>query len=424
MLEKLSNGHRALVLGLGASGGGAGTARFLADIGFSVTVTDQKNAKELKISCALLSGAPIKFVLGRHRKSDIDRADFIVKNPAVPESSPFIKYARKKGKIITNDADIFLALAPRERIIGVTGTKGKTTTTRLLAHALGPSARAVGIPGVSFFEAFAGKKNPRWIVAEFSSFDLEYITSGPHIAVFTSLFADHLNRYKNFGQYAAAKMNLLILQKGGDIAFLANTKEIIRFMPRNYRGSSCFIYVKDGADDRGISFTTIDFAKAVAERLGVKRHMLKKRLESFKLQPGCMETVRHIGQRVFINSTTATNPGSAKYVIKTLSRRWKKLAVIAGGEDKKFPESEIADFAKILKKSASSIVLLPGTFTDRLVPYLGARAICARSMQEAVKYAADTGASIVLAPAAASFNMFQNEFDRGKQFVEIVKKIV
>src|SRR3989344_4804797 len=117
---KFSGGHKALVFGLGTTGGGVGVARFLAHLGFSVTVTDLKNERELKVSLAKLRKVRISRVLGRHRKIDIDRADFVVKNPGVPDTSSFIRYAKKKNKIITSDADIFMALVSQDRLIGVT----------------------------------------------------------------------------------------------------------------------------------------------------------------------------------------------------------------------------------------------------------------------------------------------------------------
>lgn len=418
---KFSGGHKALVFGLGTTGGGVGVARFLAHLGFSVTVTDLKNERELKVSLAKLRKVRISRVLGRHRKIDIDRADFVVKNPGVPDTSSFIRYAKKKNKIITSDADIFMALVSQDRLIGVTGTKGKTTTTRLLAHTLGASAVAVGIPGISFFEIFNKKTLPRWIVAEFSSFDLEYAAKSPGVAVFTSLFADHLNRYKSFRDYAATKMRLLRFQQRGDVAFLLDSKKLRSFVPKTHRGEIFWIKAKDGANEHGISLASIALANAVSAKLGVKQTVFQKRLSSFQLQPGCMEIVKR-RSRIFVNSTTATNPGSAAFIVKTLAARHPGIVVIVGGEDKKFPEDEIADFARVLKRYAGAVVTLPGTFTERLAKHLDKR-IVAESMEDAVRQAARIKKSIVLAPAAASFNMFENEFDRGRQFIRAVKKI-
>ncbi len=409
-----------LVFGLGTSGGGAGAARFLAELGFSVRVTDQKNRRELTGSLRGLKELNISYALGGHSKKDFDWADVVVKNPSIPNGSPWIKYAQKHRKIITSDADIFLALAPRERLLGVTGTKGKTTTTRLLAHVLGKSAIAVGTPGVSFFEAFGRKIQPRWIVAEFSSFDLERVTESPHIAVVTSLFADHLNRYSNFRAYANAKMNLVRFQKNTDKAFVANTVNAQKYVPQK----CTVVKTNVGTDERGVSYASIGLARAVAARLGVNSRIFTKRLKTFSLQPGSMEIVRKAGTRIFVNSTTATNPGAAEYVLRALAKRHGTMSVIAGGEDKKFPKSDIVRFARALKKYAKgSVVLLPGSFTERLAPHLGVGALRARSMSDAVRKANAYGKPVVLAPAATSFNMFKNEFDRGEQFSKAVRAL-
>jgi len=410
-----------LVFGLGTSGGGVGVARFASKLGLSVTATDKKNKKELARSLSRLRGLPVRLVLGRHRKQDIDRADIIVKNPGVPESSPWIRYARKKKKIVTNDAELFLALVPHDRIIGVTGTKGKTTTTRLMAHVLGRSARAVGIPGTSFFDCFSGTSLPRWIVAEFSSFDLEYVTESPSIVLFTSLFADHLNRYKNFRDYADTKMRILRFQKKWERAYVVESKNIRKYIPRTYKGNLRFARPKIGADARGIPYASCVLVTAVARSLGISQKQIQQRIASFRLQPGCLEIVTRRGAHVGINSTTATNPGSAQYVIKALAHRYRHLIVITGGEDKKFPESEIAVYARALHRYASGIVVLPGSFTDRLRPYLGSRVVKARSMRDAVTYAVSLRGSVALVPAAASFNMFKNEFDRGAQFTKLIR---
>ena len=147
--------HSVLILGLGINGGGVGAARFFAHLGMSVTVTDLKTKKELSQSLRTLAGLPIKYVLGKHRMEDIKQADLIIKNPGVPDSSPYIQKAKKLGKPITNDGALFLALAPRDHVIATTGTKGKTTTSLLIKHLLGTQAISVGIPGISFFDYFA-----------------------------------------------------------------------------------------------------------------------------------------------------------------------------------------------------------------------------------------------------------------------------
>ena len=233
-----------LILGLGVHGGGVGAARFFARLGYKVIVTDLKAKKELSGSLKKLSGLDIRYILGRHRIKDITNSSLIVRNPGIPSDSPYLKAARNHKVPVTSDSELLLELAPREKIIGVTGTKGKTTTSMLIGHLLGKKACVLGIPGVSFFDYFYFRREPDWIVAEFSSFDLEYVKRSPHIAVFTSLFPDHLNRYPSFKKYASTKMNLIRYQTKGDIAILYSSPNLgpRRINPLAYynHGSSDF----------------------------------------------------------------------------------------------------------------------------------------------------------------------------------------
>ncbi|MDA1334620.1 MAG: Mur ligase family protein [bacterium] len=420
MQEKFSaKDNSVLILGLGLQGGGVGVARFLARIGMDVTVSDRASRSKMAPSIKKLDGLPIKYIFGTSWDKNLNKYDFVVKNPGVPkEYTPL-----KKARMVTNDAEIFLTLAPRSKVIGVTGTKGKTTTASLVSHIL-PNSILVGIPGVSFFDCFFLKKEPTWIVAEFSSFDLEYITQSPRIVLFTSLFSDHLNRYPSFHKYAAAKMNLLKFQKKDDIALIANSKIIRAHLPKKH-GKLIFISSRPvpGVIWQIPEISAV-FAMTLGLTLGISKTALLKRIKSFKPVQGRIEEVAKKHGVLFINDTTATNPGSASYTFLQLKKHFEDVIVITGGEDKKFSAREIRDYGKLLNK-ASWVILLPGSFSDRLKKSLLSPSLVL-SMDEAVAVAANIskkGTVIALIPGAASFNMFQNEFHRADVFLKAIKKI-
>lgn len=401
-----------------------GSARFFSRLGLAVTVTDLKTKKELAVSIAALRGyGNITYVLGRHRMYDIRRADLIIKNPGVPESSPYIERARKLGKPITNDGALFLELAPRDRLIGVTGTKGKTTTTLLIRHLIGKSAIAVGVPGVSFFDYFYMKKAPRWIVAEFSSFDLEYACVGPSIAVVTSLFADHLNRYRSFSKYARIKMNILCYQQPRDIAFLWQSPSITKYVPKT-KNKKIWIGQKQPLYTASwrVAPEAIAITTEIARHVGVPPSIIKKRLATFKAPTGRLEIIARKAGHIFINDTTATNPGSAIHSLEILARTFDTthpITIITGGEDKKFQSRDIRAYAQAIKKIKIHPIIIPGSFSEKLIKHL-TEYETASTMQKAVMQAARNASVVALVPAAASFNMFKNEFDRAAKFIAAV----
>ncbi len=423
-----SHDPEILILGLGALGGGVGVACFFADLGYKLTITDLRTKKDLAKSLSQLKRySRIRYTLGKHDMRDIRRANLIIKNPAVPLDSPYIREAKKRGIPITNDADIFLSLMPRERVIGVTGTKGKTTTTLLIKHLLGKDAVAVGVPGVSFFDIFKTQKLPRWIVAEFSSFDLDLVSRGPTTAVITSLFADHLNRYASFGAYAKAKMNLVGKHAQKDRAFVWYDNTLTRAFPKDYQGSCRWISERqlppyEKKTSWRVARPAISIAVAVARSFGVPEKDIKKRLLAFDAPAGRLEVIRKTRHVVFIDDTTSTNPGAAAFSLAAVAREWKQITIIAGGEDKKFPLADVREFARAIKLYHPQVILFPGSLSNKLKKMID-ETTPARTMSEAVRLSKNARGAVVLLPGAASFNMFRNEYDRSAQFVRAVKRL-
>src|SRR5215216_4538843 len=218
-------GKRALVMGLGIHGGGLGVARFLASQGADVTVTDLRTAEQLQASIEALAGLPIRFVLGRHDDDDFRNTDLVVRNPGVPRESRYLQIARAHGAAIEMEMTLFFRLC-RGPILGITGTKGKTTTTLLTGAMLReqyPDTVVAGNLRVSALEALPRITAGTPVVLELSSWQLEGLGEAklsPRYACITNISPDHLDRYGSIEAYAEAKKQLFLHQRSGDIVVL------------------------------------------------------------------------------------------------------------------------------------------------------------------------------------------------------------
>ena len=204
-------GCRAVVMGLGLHGGGVGVAQYLVAQGAAVTVTDLRDEETLRPSLTELEGLPLRYVLGRHEDEDFLNADLVVRNPAVPLDSPYLEAARESGAQIEMESSLFVEACPSQYIAGITGTKGKTTTTVLLSQMLAAAGRHVVTAGnlrVSMLSQLAKITEETRVVLELSSWQLEAFVPhaySPPLAVVTNVLPDHLNRYAGMDDYAAAK---------------------------------------------------------------------------------------------------------------------------------------------------------------------------------------------------------------------------
>ncbi len=434
---------RVLVMGLGLHGGGVGTVKFLKKHGAQITVTDLRDARALAPALHLLrSFKDIKYVLGRHKKSDIISTDLIIKNPGVRPDSPFLRIAKKYKIPVTSDVEIFFRECPAQ-IIGITGTRGKSTTAYLIWKFLKTKFPRVWLAGnirKSVLEFLPRIKKGDLVVLELSSFQLEDLAKlkkSPHIAVITNILLDHLNWHKNFQEYERAKSYIFKFQGARDYLFFnpqdrrvkqsAQHAVSITMSPRLPQELRSIVDQRLGAHYR----SSAGLAVAVARHFYIPLRAIKKILFSFQGLPARQEEIAIIRGVRFINDTTATMPDATLAALKRfrkLSGR-NKLILIAGGQDKKLKFKKLT--AEI-KKSVDTLVLLPGTATKKIKRELRignykSRNICeANSMHEAVKIArklAQRGDYIILSPGAASFGLFLNEFDRGDQFAQEVKKL-
>lgn len=399
-------------MGLGLLGGGVAAAKFFAKQGAKVLVTDLKTRKELKESVKKLN--QVEFVLGKHRKEDFINADLIIRNPGVPRESRYLKIAKDNNIPVKTDIDIFFDLCPGT-IIGITGTKGKSTVATLIYLFLKkkyPKIFLAGNIGVSPLEVLSKINKKSKVVLELSSFELENLKKSPNIAVITTLFPDHLDRYKNFKDYVNAKKSIFKYQNKNDILVLNSDSETKKLCSE----AKSKVYFFKGSN--------VAAAVLVAELFKISKKDIKKVLSNFKGVPHRQEFVIEKKGIKYFNDTTATNPRAVIFAIETFRKRFpkSKIILIAGGKDKKLIYRSLA---RNIKHNVDYVVLLPGTGSNKLKKDLS-KFYPVKSMKQAVKkasYLAQKGDIVLLSPGAASFNLFENEFDRGNQFVKAVKKL-
>ncbi len=449
-------------MGLGRHGGGVAVTRWLVRHGARVTVTDRKARPALAPSVAELAGLPIEWVLGLHRREDFIKTDLIVQNPGVPSDSPYLAEARRHRVRIENEAGLFFDLCPAP-IIGITGSKGKSTTStliyRMLANANRPAVLAGNIRDTVMFEILDRVKERHTVVLELSSWHLEGLAphrTSPHVAVITNVAPDHLNRYPNFLAYVKAKEHIVRFQSRRDWGIFNYDNVVARRVGGRTPGRRVWfstrplpdenaVYVADGAilarlsgrQHRVASVADVTLpgahnlenvlaAVAVGIVVGVPAVSMRSTIKQFEGIRDRLETVRRVAGATYINDTTATNPQAVEAALDTFPAG--RIVLIAGGVDKKLDYRVLA--ARIAARTRA-LVLLPGSASELLARALKQCTFTgpvydAKSMAGAVRRAASLarpGDVVLLSPGGSSFNLFVNEFDRGEQFRAAVKRI-
>ncbi len=432
-------GEKIIVMGLGLHGGGVGTAKFFYEMGADVLVTDLKKKEELKESLDKLEGLEIGFVLGEHREEDFIKADLVIKNPDVPKESPFLKKAEENNVPVKTDIEIFFDLFEGE-IIGITGTKGKSTAASLLYLFLRkkyPETLLGGNIGVSPLELLLRSEEGNMAVLELSSFELEDLGKSPKTALFLNILKDHLKRHRGFKGYIKAKKEIFLHQKKEDNlvlnyddkrvrSFASEALSKIYYFSKEKPVEGSFlkgdkIYFKDkeicSLKDIKLkgehNLLNVLAALAAAKIYGVDSGDIREVLKSFEGIPFRRQLIAEKKGKKYYNDTTATMPQA---VIEALNTFPEGLILIAGGVDKGL---DYSDLAEKIKEKVSSLILLPGTGTDKLKKELAGfkNIFLAENMREAVKKSSSLkGGVVLLSPGGSSFNLFKNEFDRGERF--------
>ncbi len=459
-------GKKIVIMGLGGYRDGSGimAALYFSKAGArEVLVTDLKPAAELKAQLKRLKGRRnVKLVLGRHRFSDFRSADVVFQNPSVPDTSSYLTEARKRRIPIINDWNIFLE-NENNFLIGITGTRGKSTTSALISEifrAAGKNAVLCGNIGVSPLKYLGKLKKEDVVVAELSSWLLRGFRTAkksPQIAVLTNLLVDHQDKYPGLEAYYRDKENIFLFQNAGDflVANRGNAEvrkrvekapaRLIWFSLRpigkldgaylkegklyfQFRGKRELITPASALRIKGESnLENALAAVAAAKAYGLPTGAVRKALRQFTGLSGRLEFLGKSDGVEFYNDTTATTPDAAIAALSAFSDKSGRIILLAGGYDKRL---EFSKMAALVKKCAKETILLRGSATDKIKRELKKRNAPfaeVASMKEAVAEAAriaKRGDLVLLSPGAASFGMFKNEYDRGSQFNKEVGKIL
>lgn len=441
-------------MGLGRFGGGADVVRYIAQQGAYVTVTDRASQDALTDSLDQLSDlSGITYHLEGHLWTDFEQADLIVVNPAVPPEAPFLQRARGLAAEMTTQVNLFLSLCPAT-VVGITGANGKSTTAALCAHLL---SHARGTHSVPFGQVWLGGnighrplltriadiQPDDVVILELSSFQTEWLDqAGVHIALLTNLTPNHLDRHKTFEAYCDAKERLFQTQmmtasRPGRSLFCADDPVGQQWYAK-YQGQkhrSCALYSADDVPDDlkqayqlsgRANLTNLAGALGIARHLGIPEEALVEAVQTFEPLAHRLESVtEHQGVRWF-NDSIATTPESVMVALDAFDCA---RILIAGGYDKGIAFEALA---QAIVTQAKAVILLGQTGQSlmraiRVCDPSFEPVVLVKTLKEAVVKAndlADSGDVVLLSPACASYDMFDNFQDRGDQFRQCVFDLI
>ncbi len=448
-------------MGLGLFGGGVGAVKYLASQGADVTVTDLRSAEELSASLKLLENLPVKFRLGKHYEEDFVNVDMLIVSPAVPNDSRFLQLALENSICIDSELSMFFRLCPAP-VIGVTGSNGKSTTTSLLGEMLkcaGIKTWVGGNIGISLLEKLEEIETDDVVVLEISSFQLEYlarIEMSPHISIVTNIAPNHLDRHKTMENYIGAKKAIINYQHEDDYAIMnyddptlkkwegesrgrhlwfSTTEELERgvFLKNNeliinHNSEKTVIPCSTQIKIKGIhNWQNIMAASYAATLMHADAESIKNAITGFAGLEHRLEYVHTFNEVQYYNDSKATTPEAAIAGIKAFDS---PTILIAGGYDK---QVSLHHFAEECVRNTKYVILIGDTAKtlQKLIQDIRGEAIgpeicMASSLEESVKKAsevAEPGDIVLLSPACASFGMFANYEERGREFKALVSQL-
>jgi UDP-N-acetylmuramoylalanine--D-glutamate ligase len=440
--EHFFKGKRITVMGIDPEGRGMQDVEFLARHDAEIIATDLKNAEELGSAPEKLGALPnVTLVLGEHRNEDFQDRDLIVRAASVPLGSPYLEEARKHGIRIETDETLFLALAPEITWIGVTGTRGKSTTTELLFEIItlanpGSVHLAGNVRGHASLPLLEKVKEGDVVAFEFSSWQLQQFGEkklSPPLAIFTTFMPDHLNYYHNdLDRYLADKAQIFLHQEPDDTLIVGSQaadiikkkygsqiRSRVEFADASNVPRSWKLQIP-GEHNRYNAGCAIEAARAY----GIEDKVIRKAVENFKGVPSRLEFMREVDGIKIYNDSNSTTPDATVAALRALDTGKKDIVLIMGGADKGLDMSALISE---INERAKAVIFLPGTGTDLFdkkslaVPYK-----VANTLEEALDFALQTaqaGDTLLFSPAYASFGHFQNEYDRSDQFRALIQKL-
>ncbi len=439
---------------LGAGESGIGAAILAIKEGYTVFVSDSgKIPDKYKL---VLEEKEIEFEEGNHSQERILTADEVMKSPGIPDKSSLVKQIRERGIPVISEIELAFRHKGESRILGITGSNGKTTTTSMIYHICkhgGLDCALVGNIGISIAKQVA--EDPKeWYISEISSFQLDDIkTFRPDIAILTNITEDHLDRYEyRFENYIRSKFNIIKNQTRNDYFIYCADDPVIQQHMKEYPFQSNPLpytmqqeptqggYIRNGqmnvqAGNETLRMSIYDFAlKGIhnqyntlaaglaAVTIGIRKDKIREAVQSFESLEHRMEYVSTVRGVEFINDSKATNVNSTWFALESMQ---KPVILILGGIDK---GNDYSLIRSLVKERVKAIVCM-GTDNRKIheafqndVPVI----VNTGSAKDAVKssfHLAAKGDVVLLSPACASFDLFKNYEDRGKQFKDAVRDL-
>lgn len=430
-------------MGLGLLGRGLGVTKFLAECGADLIVTDLKDKKELKPSLDKLKKYKnIEYVLGRHRLQDFEDRDMIIKAAGVPLTSKYIDRANEKGIPVEMDASLFARLMQgKVTIIGVTGTRGKSTVTHLIHAVIDEAPRrrvhlGGNVRGQATLPLIREVKEGDYVVLELDSWQLQGFGDAqisPDMAVFTNFMPDHQDYYASMEEYFIDKSQIFQHQVEGNYLILSmdSFKSVRKYYEGDIRSTVAVAKTTFVPTDWDIkipgehNLVNIALAIQAGQILQIKQERIKRAIEGFRGVEGRLQYVKKINNREVWNDNNATTPAATIAGIEALKNQSGNLTLIMGGSDKGL---ELDKLISRIKQDVESVVLLPGTGTDEIRFQLydidELKVEEAEDLKGAFETALDLsspGDTILFSPAFASFGQFANEYERNDKFLDVVR---
>ena len=452
--EKYARGKKVAIIGIGVSN--LPLLEYFYDLSARVTIFDSKESNQISVEAMQkIEKYGFEFIGGKDSLSRLKGFDIIFRSPSCMPDRPELVEAVENGAVLTSEIEMVLKLAPC-KVIGVTGTEGKTTTTTLINEIVKKSGRKTylgGNMGKPIFTKIRNVKPENIIILELSSFQLSDMDISPDISVVTNIYPDHLNVHKSYEEYREAKKNIFKHQSENGIVVLNYDNEFTREFAKEANGKVIFFSSKEKLDDGFIydkADGTIKYCKD-----GVRRHIIKKEdiklrgihnyenicaalaatssivdvdtqvkaIEEFTGVEHRLEFVRELNNVKWYNDSIGTSPAST---IAGLNSFDEDIILLAGGSDKGLDYKEVGE--AIARKVRALILTGP---TSEKIENATKQALNGKSieiyytsnMQESVNLAkeiAKAGDVVLLSPASASFDLYKNFEDRGHQFKDCV----
>ena len=442
---------RLVVLGAGESG--VGTAILGKKKGFEVFVSDKGNIQ--KAYREVLEHIEIEWEEGQHTEPKILNADVVMKSPGIPDKVPLIKKLQERGIPVISEIE-FASKYTVANVIGITGSNGKTTTTMLTHHLVVKGGLNVGMAGNigDSFAKMVAEENFENYVLEISSFQLDGIVDfKPKIAIITNITPDHLDRYAyKFENYIASKFRIAMNQDANDyLIYDADDEVIVDWLKKNPVQSKLVPFslskkqefgawvekgiIKINVEPKTFEMSTDILAldgqhnvkNAMAASLAsllvnVRKEAIRESIQTFQGVPHRLEKVLKINHVEYINDSKATNVNATYYALDGVQ---KPIIWIVGGVDK---GNDYSALMPLVREKVKAIICLGMDNTklketfENVMDFM----VEAFSMEEAVKIAyklGERGDTVLLSPACASFDLFQNYEDRGNQFKEAIRRL-